>query len=71
MYLKIFPLLLVSLLILNSCEYSPTETYYKDITISPPGIDLVILDENELNFLRGIVYIDYSIVLNDKELILN
>ena len=70
MYLKIFPLLLVSLLILNSCEYSPTETYYKDITISPPGIDLVILDENELNFLRGIVYIDYSIVLNDKELIL-
>jgi hypothetical protein len=69
MYLKIFFLLIIFLLLINSCDYSPTDTYYKEIAVPQPNIDFVILDENSLNALRGIAHISYSSLLDDKELI--
>ncbi|QQS35987.1 MAG: hypothetical protein IPM56_17390 [Ignavibacteriales bacterium] len=62
-------LIALSFLFVISCEYSPTETYFKEIVIPEPDIDLQILNEDELNFLRGRVFVQFSSVLNGRNII--
>ncbi len=64
----VFFLIVLSFLSIISCEYTPTETYYKEIVVPDPDIDLQILNEDELNFLRGRVIVNFSSVLNGKEI---
>jgi hypothetical protein len=43
-----------------SCEYSPTETNYRQVNLPEPNINFMILDSTQLNVLRGDVRIQYQ-----------
>lgn len=56
-------------IIFNSCDYTPTGSYYRDIVFTEPNLNLVALNENQTTFIRGRVGIPFTAALDGKKLI--
>ncbi len=58
-------LLASTLLLFASCEFTPTGTNVREVTLPASGINLIVLNENSINVLRGQVNISYREFLNN------
>ncbi len=56
------------LFVLGSCEYVPTGTNVHNVSIPPGNINILVLNENQINVLRGFVRISYQSILNGHTL---
>jgi hypothetical protein len=55
---------IVIILFSYSCEYNPEGVNYHDVELLPPTADVIVLNENEINYLRGYVGISYKSLLD-------
>ena len=63
--MKLYAVLsIVITLFFSSCEYNPEGVNYHDIELLPPTADVIVLNENEINYLRGYVGISYKSLLD-------
>lgn len=60
---------LIIFIILNSCDYTPTGSFYREIVFIEPNLNLVALNENQTTLIRGRIGIPFTAALDGKNLI--